>query len=139
MHTLNARLDTPEIIDPVNLLMTDLIEMDTAKISKLDFKDVNHIKPSRQSNAVIQSGMGVNLRIVANFVLLIGMITPLTFIPGLIIVVLPAGIYLLGKVYDDITENKSRKDVVSESMESERIIEENDKARLRVYGARLMR
>jgi hypothetical protein len=119
--------------------MTDLIELDTAKTHKLDSEVVNYIKSSRKSNAVIQSRFGINLRIVANSVLLIGMITPLTFIPGLIIVVLPAGIYLLGKVYDDIKENKSRKVVVSEIKESERIIEETDKARWRVYGARLMR
>ena len=55
-----------------------------------------------------------------------------------IIVVLLAGIYLLGKVYDDITEKISRKDVVSETMELERITEENEKARLRVQEARLM-
>jgi hypothetical protein len=136
---LNARLHTPEIINTVNLLMTDLIELDTAKTHKLDSEVVNYIKSSRKSNAVIQSRFGINLRIVANSVLLIGMISPLTFIPGLIIVVLPAGIYLLGKVYDDIKENKSRKVVVSEIKESERIIEETDKARWRVYGARLMR
>ena len=43
-----------------------------------------------------------------------------------IIVVLPAGIYLLGKVYDDITEKISRKDVISKTMELERTTEENE-------------
>jgi hypothetical protein len=139
MHTLKARLQTPQVIETVNLLMTYDLELDTEKTQSLDYEVVNYVVPPRQSSVVIQPRFGTNLRIAANSVLLAIMIVPLVFIPGLIIVVLPAGIYLLGKVYDDITEKTSRKEVVSKSMVMERTTEENEKARLTVYGARMTR
>jgi hypothetical protein len=138
-HTLKARLHTPQVIETVNLLMTDDFELDTEKNQCLNSEVVNYIEPPRHSSVVIQQGFGTNLRIAANSVLLAIMIVPVFFIPGLIIVVLPAGMYLLGKVYDDIIEKTSKKDEASETMVIERATEENEKARLMVYGAHLIR
>jgi len=94
--------------------------------------------PPGQAAVIAQQNVGTVLQTIAGAVLAIVMIVPLALIPGLIVVVLPAEIYVLGRVYDNVVEMRSRKDDISETTELERANEENEEVRVRTYGAHLV-
>jgi hypothetical protein len=138
---LKARLQTPEVIETVNVFVTDLVELNEAKIhfeQQMDSEVANIIAPHQHSITIAQQNFVTDVRIFVASVFLITILVPLTVIPGLIIFVLPAGFYLVGKIYDDISAMRSTKDEVSRTMEWERTSEKTEQARLMVYRARLL-
>ncbi len=65
-------------------------------------------------------------------------LTPLLLLPGLIILVLPAEVYIIGRIYDDVTEarnTKNRSEV--EKVQYDRSADDTEKARVAVYGTQV--
>jgi len=125
----------------VNVVVTDPVELNAARNHLERQKEsevVNIGAPPQQAAVLAQQNVGAVLQTIAGAVLAIVMIVPLTIIPGLIMVVLPAEIYVLGRVYDNIVETRFRKDSISETTDLERANEENEEARVRTYGAHLV-
>ncbi len=79
---------------------------------------------------------GPILNAVLGSILAFGLLIPLSIRPGLILVILPAEIYLVGQIYDNLVESKSGKSSAVEHSAFEDASQENEKVRARVYGAR---
>lgn len=62
-------------------------------------------------------------------------LTPLLLLPGLIILVLPAEVYLVGRIYDNVTEARNIKNrSEADNSRYDRSAEETEEARVAVYG-----
>jgi len=92
--------------------------------------------PERKSDSSPRDYSSI-LTAIMGIILSVGMLIPLGVLPGLIVVVLPAEIYVLGQVYDSITEVRSKQKLGSEYLRIEATHEENEDARVRVYGAHI--
>lgn len=138
---MKARTQTREVTETVNVVVTNPVELTSATNHlerQMESEVVSIEAPPRQAAVLAQQNVGTVLQTIAGAVLAIVMIVPLTLIPGLIMVVLPAEIYVLGRVYDNVVEMRSRKDDISETTELERANEENEEVRVRTYGAHLV-
>ncbi|MFX1367990.1 MAG: hypothetical protein ACFFAY_05275 [Promethearchaeota archaeon] len=79
---------------------------------------------------------GPILNAVLGSILAFGLLIPLSMLPVLILVILPAEVYLVGQIYDSLVESKSGKRSINEHTAFEDVSQENEKVRTRVYGAR---
>ena len=138
---MKARTQTREVTDTISTVVAEPVEL-LAAANHLgrhrESETSNVVAPPQHDAVVAQSNVSTVLQTVAGAVLAIVMIVPLAMIPGLIIAVLPAEIYVLGRVYDNVVEMRSRKDDVSETMDLERANEKNEEVRTRTYGAHLV-
>ena len=138
---MKARTQTREVTDAVRVVVTDSVELNAATNHlgrKMESEVVNVVEPPQQTAVLAQRKVGAVLQTLAGTVLAIVMIVPLTIIPGLIIVVLPLEIYVLGRVYDNVVEIRSRRDDADTTKDLERANEENEEVRVKTYGAHLV-
>jgi len=138
---LKARTQTREVTDAIRVVVTDSVEPNAATNHlgrKMESEAVNVVEPPQQTAVLAQRNVGTVLQTLAGTVLAIAMIVPLTIIPGLIIAVLPLEIYVLGRVYDNVVEIRSRRDDADVTKDLERANEENEEVRVRTYGAHLV-
>ncbi len=138
---MKARKQTREVTKTVNLVVTNPVELNTATNHlerHMESEALNTQAPPHQAAVLAQLSISAVLQSGAGAVLAIVMIVPLTIVPGLIMVVLPAEIYVLGRVYDNVVELRSRKDEISGTTDLERANEENEEVRVRTYGTHLV-
>lgn len=138
---LKASTQTREVTDTYSSVVADPVELLAAENHldrQMESEIANVVAPAQHAAVVAQYNVSAVLQTVAGAVLAIVMIVPLTIFPGLIIAVLPAEIYVLGRMYDSVVEMRSRKDDVSETKDLERANEENEEVRVRTYGAHLV-
>ncbi|MHA2600805.1 MAG: hypothetical protein AM324_001565 [Candidatus Thorarchaeota archaeon SMTZ1-83] len=138
---MKARTQTREVTDAIRVVVTDSVEPNAATNHlgrKMESEAVNVVEPPQQTAVLAQRNVGTVLQTLAGTVLAIAMIVPLTIIPGLIIAVLPLEIYVLGRVYDNVVEIRSRRDDADVTKDLERANEENEEVRVRTYGAHLV-
>ena len=138
---MKARTQTREVTDTIRTVVAEPVELLAAAnhLGRQRESEIsNVVAPPQHAAVVAQSNVSTVLKTVAGAVLAIVMIVPLAVIPGLIIAVLPAEIYVLGRVSDNVVEMSSRKDDVSETMDLERANDENEEVRVRTYGTHLV-
>ncbi|MFX1415429.1 MAG: hypothetical protein ACFFC0_01405 [Promethearchaeota archaeon] len=137
---MKARTQNREATDTISVVVTDPVELLAANHleRQAESEIANVVAPSQHAAVVARYDVSPVLQTIAGAALAIVMIVPLTIIPGLIMVVLPLEIYVLGRVYDNVVEMRSRKDDISDTVDLERANEENEEVRVRTYGAHLV-
>ncbi|TFG06488.1 hypothetical protein EU522_01570 [Candidatus Thorarchaeota archaeon] len=80
---------------------------------------------------------GASLRVAVGLLVASLLLVPLLVLPGLVVAVLPAEIYLLGQVYDGIVDLRS-KDEESSATALREADDKTESARIRVYGSRVV-
>lgn len=138
---MKARTQTREVTETVKVLVTNPNELNTARnpLERQMESEVVNIRVAPQQAAIrAQQNARAILRIIAGAALAIVMLVPLAIIPVLIVAILPTEIYILGRVYDDVVEIRSTKANINDTGDVERANEENEKARMKTYGAHLV-
>lgn len=135
--TLMMNDQTDEANEQVNLRHSKTSELSAKNHleHRTSLDSVNTASLSERSTVSAPKDYSFLLTILFGSVLSVGMLLPLGVLPGLIVFVLPAEIYVLGQVYDSISEFRSRNEALTKRMAVEQAHEENEKARVRVYGA----
>ncbi|MFX1602069.1 MAG: hypothetical protein ACFFCK_01195 [Promethearchaeota archaeon] len=138
---MKARTQTREVSDTTRVVVADPAESFAAANHldrEMEYEIAKVVAPPQHAAVVSKNNVGAVLQAVAGAVLAIVMIVPLSIVPGLIMVILPVEIYVLGKVYDNLIEIRSANDDISETTDLERANEENEEVRVRTYGAHLV-
>ena len=124
--------------EKAELLVPDTSEQsaNSPLAQQLSSEVVDNARQHEQLAALPPKDYGPMLNAVLGSILAFGMLIPLFTLPGLILIILPAEVYLIGQIYDNLADLRSEKRTAIEHIAFKHANEENEKVRVRVYGTR---